>query len=70
MKSLTELKNFLTGKVGTVVNSLESNKIVFSVDHTKTSRKVIMTELMGYSGYKLSSTGSNTGVKQYTLTVS
>lgn len=66
MKSLNELKTFLSNKPGVSVLKHETNLLEFVVNHSSgLPRKNLMKELYNYSGYKLKSTGSNNGEKQY-----
>lgn len=66
MKTLNELKTFLTSQKGVKIIRTESKLLEFGVNHESgLTRKQLLQELYKYSGYKLKSTGSNTGDKQY-----
>lgn len=66
-KSLPDLKTFLQGKPGVTITSESPTKIEFSVNHaTGMPRSTLMAELMQYD-VKMQSTGSNKGLKNYTV---
>ena len=68
MRTLNELTTFLTSKPGIVILRNETGLLEFEVDHVNgLSRKDMMSELYKYSGYKIKSTGTNTGKKQYLI---
>ncbi|MFW5799436.1 MAG: hypothetical protein ACOCV8_01370 [Spirochaetota bacterium] len=68
MRSLNELKTFLSDKSGVSIIKHETGLLEFEVNHkTGLGRKALMNELYQYSGYKIKSMGKNTEVKQYII---
>ena len=66
MKPLKELHDFIASKLRVKINQSKSDLLDFTVNHRGgISRKDLMNKILEFSGYKLKSTGKNSGIKNY-----